>query len=160
MIHLEKFSEKHLPKTYNWMLDVDLRRNFLFRKIISPNDHQTWYKNYLLDETQYINAIYYNNEYIGNIGFKNIDKINNNAETWIYIGEISMKGKGIGSGVYEEFIKSSNFGLHKIYANIAEFNVSSIKMYQKSGFVIEGTFKDQLFFENEYHNLLRLAFYL
>ena len=160
MIHLEKFSEKHLSKTFNWMLDEDLRRNFLFRRIISQDEHQIWFKNYLSDETQDIYGIFYNNEYVGNVGLKNIDKINNNSETWIYIGESSMKGKGIGTKVYEELKKTSNFTFHKIYANIAEFNVSSVKMYQKSGFVIEGNFKDQLFFENKYHNLLRFALYL
>lgn len=160
MIHLEKFSEKHLSKTFNWMLDEDLRRNFLFRRVVSPDEHQVWFKNYLSDETQDINAIFYNNEYVGNVGFKNIDKINNNSETWIYIGESSMKGKGIGTKVYNEYIKSSSYNFHKIYANIAEFNIGSLKMYQKSGFVIEGTFKDQLFFENKYHNLLRFALYL
>ena len=160
MIHLEKFSEKHLSKTYNWMLNTELRRNFLFRRIISSDDHQRWFQNYLLDETQLINAVYFENEHIGNVGLKNIDKTNNNSETWIYIGESNMKGKGIGPKVYSEFIKSTDFSFHKIYANIAEFNTSSIKMYQKSGFVLEGLFKDQLFFENKYHNLLRFALYL
>jgi RimJ/RimL family protein N-acetyltransferase len=160
MIYLEQFSEKHLPKTYNWMLDEDLRRNFLFRRIISPSDHQKWFQEYLLDDTQDINAIYYENEYVGNVGLKNIDKVNHNAETWIYLGESNMKGKGIGKKVYIEFVKSFTFNFHKIYANIAEFNTSSTNMYQKSGFVLEGCFKDQLFFENKYHNLLRYALYL
>lgn len=160
MIHLEKFSENHLPKTYNWMLDEELRRNFLFRRNISPTDHQKWFQEYLLDATQDINVIYFENEHIGNVGLKNIDKVNNNAETWIYLGESIMKGKGIGKKVYAELVKSSDFNFHKIYANIAEFNTSSTKMYQKSGFVLEGCFKEQLYFDNKYHNLLRYALYL
>jgi RimJ/RimL family protein N-acetyltransferase len=33
-------------------------------------------------------------------------------------------------------------------------------MYLKAGFVEEGILKDQVFFENQYRNLHRLAFYL
>ncbi len=160
MIQLHAFSEKHLPNTYMWMLDKELRYNFLYRKTITPETHQKWFKNYLEDESQTIYAIYYNDLYIGNMGLKNIDAINNNAETWIYIGELSMKGKGIGALTYKEFTQSNSQNLHKLYANIADFNLSSIKMYQKAGFILEGTFKDQLFWENKYINLLRFALYL
>jgi hypothetical protein len=46
MVRLEKFSDKHLPATYNWMQDEDLRRNFLFRRKLSPADHQQWFVNF------------------------------------------------------------------------------------------------------------------
>lgn len=38
MIHLEEFSEKHLLPAYQWTLDDDLRKNFLLRRKLSPED--------------------------------------------------------------------------------------------------------------------------
>ncbi len=160
MIHLEEFSETHLTQTYKWMLDEDLRKNFLFRKSLSQDEHQLWFKNYLQDKSQNIFAIYFNNIYAGNVGLKNIDNINNNAETWIYIGDISMKGKGAGIEVYKQLCAVWRNKYHKIYAHIAAFNLSSLKMYQKAGFILEGDFKDQILWDNKYYNLLRLAIYL
>jgi RimJ/RimL family protein N-acetyltransferase len=160
MVHLEIFEEKHLDKTYQWMLDEDLRKAFLFRKKISPLQHTEWFKTYLQDKSQRISAIYFKDLYVGNIGLKYIDKLNNNTETWIYIGDISMKGKGIGTNAYKQLCDNLRNDFHKIYAHVADFNLSSIKMYKKAGFVLEGDFKDQIFWDNKYYNLLRFAFYL
>ena len=160
MVSLEAFSDKHLDKTYQWMLDEDLRKKFLFRKNLSPDEHQQWFKNYLKDKSQKIYTIYYNNIHVGNVGLKNIDNINNNAETWIYIGDVSMKGKGIGIQTYKQLCDIWRNEFHKIYAHVAEFNFSSTKMYQKAGFTSEGNFKDQVYWENRYYNLLRFAIYL
>lgn len=160
MVHLEAFSEKHLDATYQWMQDNELKKNFLFRKILSIQDHKNWFDSYLKDSSQNILAIYYENTHVGNLGLKNIDKINNNAETWIYIGEASMKGKGISAQAYKLVFDSCKNELHKVYAHIADFNQSSVKMYQKVGFRKEGDFKDQIYWDGNYYNLLRFAFYL
>ena len=160
MVHLEPFAEKHLDKTYQWMLDKELRKNFLFRKNLSVADHKHWFDSYLHDKTQRIFAVYYNDIHVGNVGFKHIDKINNNAETWIYLGEVSVKGKGIAAKSYQKLIENYRTEFHKIYAHIASFNESSVKMYRKAGFVLEGDFKDQLYWEERYYNILRFAFYL
>lgn len=160
MVHLENFNEKHLDKTYQWMLDKELRRNFLFRKSVSVEDHKKWFEKYLLDPSQRISAIYYENIHVGNLGIKNIDKINNNAETWIYIGEPAVKGKGIGAEAYKQLFHACKTEFHKLYAHIAAFNQSSVKMYVKTGFTQEGDFKDQIYWEGRYYNLLRFAFCL
>ena len=160
MVRLEEFSEKHLPKTYQWMLDENLKKNFLFRRTLTPEGHKQWFVNYLDDKSQEIKAIYFNDLYVGNVGLKNIDKINNNAETWIYIGDTSMKGKGIGSLAYKELGADLKPNFKKIYAHIVSFNSSSLKMYEKAGFVKEGDFKDEIYWENTYYNLFRFALYL
>ena len=160
MVHLEAFAEGHLDKTHHWMLDVDLRKNFLFRKKLSSAEHRRWFENYLQDRSQKIFAIYYNNLHVGNVGLKHIDQVNNNAETWIYLGESSVKGKGVGVMAYRQLFDNYCTEFHKIYAHIAAFNSSSAKMYQKAGFALEGNFKDQINWEGSYYDLLRFAFYL
>ncbi|MFY9311347.1 MAG: GNAT family protein [Bacteroidia bacterium] len=160
MVHLEAFAEKHLGKTYQWMLDHELRENFLFRKTLSKEDHKRWFENYLKDQSQRISAVYYENAHVGNLGLKHIDRVNNNAETWIYVGEAGMKGKGIGTEAYQQLVAACRPELHKLYAHIADFNQSSVKMYQKAGFIKEGDFKDQIYWGGRYYNLLRFAFYL
>jgi RimJ/RimL family protein N-acetyltransferase len=160
MVRIEDFSEDNLPLTYLWMQNEALKKNFLFRRNLTLEGHATWYGNYLNDSSQKIFAIYYKDQYVGNVGLKNIDTINRNAETWIYIGDESMKGKGIGILAYHQlFVKNKSF-LHKLYANIVSFNESSLKMYQKSGFVQEGDFKDQLMWDDQFYSIKRYAYYL
>lgn len=160
MVKLIEFSEEHLPNSFLWIQDEDLKRNFLFRKSVTRESHKQWFDAYLKDDSQQLFAIFYQNKYVGNVGLKNIDAINKNSETWMYIGDVSMKGKGIGVEANRQLFLYAKKKLHKLYAHIAEFNNSSIRMYQKSGFVPEGNFKDQLYFEDGYHNLLRFAYFL
>lgn len=160
MVRLQDFSEDNLNLTYYWMQDESLKKNFLFRRHLTLEDHTNWYNNYIDDSSQKIYAIYYEDLYVGNVGLKNIDQINKNAETWIYIGDELMKGKGIGFLAYNQIFVKYKLSLHKLFANIASFNTSSIRMYQKSGFVQEGDFKDQLVWNEKFYNILRFAYYL
>jgi diamine N-acetyltransferase len=160
MVTIASFDERHLEKTYAWMSDSELKTDFLFRRDISREDHLKWFEKYKSDTSQKIFAIYYNDEHVGNVGLKDINLVDCNAETWIYIGDSGMKGKGISGKAYELLLAEYKKSLRKIYAHIVEFNLSSIKMYQKIGFSLEGIFKDQIVIDNKYYSMLRLAVFL
>ncbi|MBC7387895.1 MAG: GNAT family N-acetyltransferase [Opitutaceae bacterium] len=160
MINVVAFQQHHLDKTYQWMLDENLKKNFLFRGSVTPESHLHWFEQYLIDQSQKIYAVCFDDLHVGNIGLKNIDTTNRNAETWVYIGDATMKGKGVGKVAYQQLLSLWKEGFHKIYANIAEFNTSSIKMYQKAGFSLEGIFKNQLLWDNQYYSILRFAIFL
>ena len=97
MIELEPFKEAHLIDTFRWMQNDSLRNDFLFAGNINWTGHLSWYDNYIHDNSQLIWAIYLTGKYIGNIGLKNINPLNQKAEVWIYIGERENRGKRIGT---------------------------------------------------------------
>tara|TARA_B100000900_G_C20601050_1_gene725610 strand:- start:1070 stop:1570 length:501 start_codon:yes stop_codon:yes gene_type:complete len=160
-IKLKKFDHTFLDKTFDWIQDSGLRKDFLFTANIDIQSHKKWYKSYIDDQTQTIFAIMVNENHVGNIGLKFIDLNNNNAETWIYIGDSSYKGRGVAYKSYQElFNKISHLKLNKIYAHVADFNLNSLKLYEKIGFELEGTLKKQVKINDRYIDLIRLAIFL
>ena len=160
-IKLEKFDRTFLKKTFLWIQDTELRNDFLLTLSVDVQTHEKWYNNYIEDQTQNIYAIVANGIHVGNIGLKFIDLSNNNAETWIYIGDASYKGQGVAYKSYQElFNKISHSKLNKIYAHVADFNLSSLKLYEKLGFELEGTLRKQVRLNDQYIDLIRLSIFL
>ena len=133
---LVPYTMDHLLKTFHWIQKPSLRKSFLFFKPITIENHQIWFENYLKDDSQKIFAITYEGNHVGNIGLKYIDNLNKTAETWIYIGETSYMGNGIASISYNILFKwlIENAFL-KIFARIVSFNIPSILLYEKLGFI-------------------------
>jgi RimJ/RimL family protein N-acetyltransferase len=45
--------------------------------------------------------------------------------------------------------------LHKIYAGVMDPNIASIRVLDKCGFTLEGTFKEEYYIDGVYHDLKR-----
>ena len=157
MIELKKFSEEHLDKTYLWMQDEKLKELFLLDKDISKDSHLSWFKSLKKDETQKTFAIFYDGEHVGNIGLKNIEPGNKKAESWIYLGEVGHRGKGIARQALEALSKEMQGDFIKLYARIADFNIPSIKTFQSAGYQLEGILQKEIIFKGNYLNIYRLC---
>lgn len=160
MTLLEKFNEKHLASTFKWLKDPSLKNDFLFQKDITEESHHQWFLAYTKDSTQQIFAIIFQGKHVGNIGIKNIDNTHQKAESWIYIGEKSFKGKGIAKEAYLQLFETLKLSFRKIYCHIADFNISSIKLHQGVGFKVEGIFQDEFLQNKQLHTLIRFSVFL
>jgi ribosomal-protein-alanine N-acetyltransferase len=79
-------------------------------------------------------------KYIGNLKLGPIDRNNLVAELGIMLGDKSVWGKGYGA---DSLISVSRFafrqlGLRKLVAGVNELNLGSIRLFEKSGFLVEG----------------------
>jgi len=161
-ITLEAFSKNHLPNTFEWMQDESLKKDFMISRVITAASHQLWFDALQDDHTQKIWAICHEGVHVGNIGLKNIDYKNHKAETWIYLGNKEVKGKGIGAKSYDSLFNSNEFGalgMHKIYCFVAEWNIASQKTFLNAGFKEEAVLGDELFQEGKYYSLKRYCIY-
>ncbi len=52
-----------------------------------------------------------------------------------------------------------NFALRKVYADIYEFNIDSMKPLKSGGFIEEGRFGQHVWFKDRYWDVVRLAMY-
>jgi len=130
--YLEKFmpriSENNSIKTTK-----DVIKNFL-NQFIENNGFRT--------------GIFYKEILIGITGLKYIDWINKKTEIMIWIDK-DFAGKGIGTKCQKKVIEIvfKEYKLHKLYARLSVQNISSMKMMEKSGFVLESiSKKDELLF--------------
>ncbi len=94
---------------------------------------------------------------IGHIGLMFINWFNRNANIFYLIGEREYWGCGLASKAINTML---NYGfeelnLHKIYAQVMDPNIASIRVLDKCGFTLEGTFKEEYYIDGVYHDLQR-----
>jgi len=99
--------------------------------------------------------------HIGNIKLDRFDHIAKTAELGLMIGNRNYWGKGIGSEMCELILKYAfkELNLRKVSLTVYGNNLAAIKLYQKLGFIIEGTLKKHVFAEGDYHDKLWMSYF-
>ncbi len=80
------------------------------------------------------------------------------AELSIWIGQGHRNG-GAGTEALRLALRHA-FGpmaLHKVYLRVLEYNARAIRTYQKCGFHIEGTLRDEMRVQGRWHNLIYMG---
>jgi len=90
--------------------------------------------------------------HIGNISLQSINWINRSAELAIVIGEKEYWGKGYATDSLRILIEHGfdKLNLHRIWSGTAATNKGMIIVFEKLGMRQEGTFKDAVFLEGQY----------
>lgn len=93
-----------------------------------------------------------NGETAGFIDIFDFDPKNRRAALGILIVPQKNRNKGYGKEALELVCKYcfTHLGLHQVYANVGEDNVSSRVLFEKAGFVLTGTKKDWNLINDEY----------
>jgi len=93
-----------------------------------------------------------NDRHIGNIKLGPIDQNHKFADIGIVIGEKDCWGEGYGKEALNllTHFAFKELNLHKLTAGCYSNNVASAKLFQKSGFQLEGIRKSHYIFENKY----------
>lgn len=120
-----------------------------------------WFEDYKNNNKKKFFTICDDKKPIGFMGLSNINKINKNADLFIVIGEDNYRGKGFAK---KAIVWLTNFGfrklgLHKINLGVIEENIVAIKLYKSVGFKIEGKMKDEIYFNNKFHDFYSMAIY-
>lgn len=86
-----------------------------------------------------------NDEYMGTISLKNINRRDKNAEYAIVTRRVAH-GKGYAMSATRDILKLGfeKLGLEKIYLYVSINNVAANKFYRKCGFVEEGIFRKHM----------------
>lgn len=134
-----------------------------FRFINLDVDEQ-WFNSYLnhRDSSIRCSIVNENDEILGLISLTSINTINQSATMHIMIGKESNCGKGIGSFAIREMINHAfyNLNLRRIELSVLETNVRAQHVYEKNGFMYEGTkrkavYKDGHFVDMKMYAILR-----
>jgi UDP-4-amino-4,6-dideoxy-N-acetyl-beta-L-altrosamine N-acetyltransferase len=140
-----------------WNRDEEIRKLTGAIYSASEIEHEEWFRSKSLSKTEKMWCIvdFTSNEPIGVVGLKNFDYINRSSELYIYIGEKSFWGKGIGSMVTSQIVEIAfkTLNLHKVYLSVFSYNFRAIKMYEKIGFQVEGELIDSIFRDGQFYNI-------
>jgi RimJ/RimL family protein N-acetyltransferase len=134
-VTLVSLSREHIEKTFTWIVDPHFQQAFLMRGQPTWEGHIAYFDRILADCSQLAFAIMNGNSHCGNCGLKNIVS-RKEGELWIYIGDASMRKKGIGRSAVDLLIRKAFELLHleMIYVHVGHSNMAARHLYEIMGF--------------------------
>lgn len=95
-----------------------------------------------------------NDEYLGTVSLKNIDRFNRNAEFAIAIRKYAM-GKGVSKTALVQILEVAfkELNLNKVYLYVRTDNERAIRFYEKCHLKEEGYFRKHLLINEKFHDL-------
>lgn len=147
---IRKLELKDFPYMYEWMKDSavteNLQANFKdFSEEQVLNFIQSAMKQDENSPDIHFAIVDEQDEYMGTISLKNIDRKNLNAE-YAIVTRKKAHGKGYAKRASIELMNYAfeELGLEKVYLYVAKCNIAANKFYKKTGFVEEGVFRKHL----------------
>ena len=101
-------------------------------------------------------------EPIGAVAFCDHNTQQQRAEMRKMIGEPSKRRLGYAKEASELWIRygAQTLGLKKIYLSTLNTNIRNIKLNEELGFQVEGILRNEVFFDNQYHDVLRMGMFI
>lgn len=156
---LRPVSKDDLPRLWEFRQDVEL---VLLGDddppIPQPYDAFESFMTELLEKTDenVMFAIEAEGELIGSISLYHLDTTSRSCELGIVIGSRDHLGKGYGTDavrtVVDYAFRYRNF--HRVYLGVTASNERAIASYRKAGFVEEGRFRDHIYNDGEYRDMV------
>ncbi len=156
LIKLRSIKKNDLQLIRDWRNDPNI---FQFNKqhnLLNMKNQQDWFKTIKIDNSDKKMFIIEKKLIpVGICGFVNIDHETNSGDIAIIIGNTQLHKKGIGTTVLEKLIQYGfkNLKLHKIGAEIFDFNLISKKFFEKFNFQYEITYREALWRNNRYWDI-------
>ncbi len=162
-VALRPFEKKDIEQCVNWGSDQDMR------SMMRPSNprprsrevDEAWYTKLINDPGTRIFSIESDNGFIGVIYITRIDLRNRNALLSVMIGEKRDWDKGCGTQAIRQIkdIAFNELGLHKLFLYVASYNKRAIKVYEKSGFVVEGELKEHLVVDGNFEDWVVMSLF-
>ena len=143
-VQLVQFERGHADRTLEWNHDPELARLLDRSKAIGPNEHRLWFDGLSERSDTVFRAIQVDGRHVGNVWLAEIDRRHRKAEVRVMIGEKDTLGGGVGSVALDAMARHAfaALGLHRVYAYVLAFNPRARRAFEKAGFVLEGTLRE------------------
>lgn len=153
---LRNLEKKDAPLMLEWMHDENivefLQANFKEKQL---SDCEAFIENAHTDKENRSWAICNDeDEYLGTISLKHIDRKNGNAEYAISMRRCAL-GTGASRFASEEVLRLAfeEMEMNRVYLNVLTDNIRANRFYEKMGFRCEGIFKEHLYVNGKYRDL-------
>ncbi len=141
-----------------WRNEEFVRENFIYQKPFTREGHENWIRTQIEPGhvVQFMICRKENDEPVGSVYFRDIDREHRKAEYGIFIGEKNALGMGIGTEAAELAVNYAfeRIGLHRIMLRVLAGNSRAKRSYEKAGFVEEGRFRDDVYLNGEFQDVI------
>lgn len=149
-----------------WRNDPEVRENVLgYRFPVTEAMEDRWYEGALRDSggKRAIFAVedLTDDACVGFVQLNRIDWIARTAYLAIVIGDRSRQGRGLGADALRVLFRYGFdcLNLRKICLEVPSYNQRAQQLYGDLGFASEGTLREQIFLENQYHDLILMGLF-
>lgn len=163
MIYLREITSEDISTINSWRNDPSLieKLGAPFRYINKETDEK-WFNSYMSTRNTQIRCAICdsdNEDLVGVTYLTAIDRISMNAEFHIMLGVSGDRGKGWGTMSARLMLHHAfyDMNLHRISSRILKNNLASIRLHEKCGFKKEGVFRDSVFKNGEYHDVVAMG---
>jgi len=149
-IQLKKVTKSDLDLIIKWRNSKDIFPYNTQYFLLNSKIQNDWFNKMQKDVSKKMFIIIYGKIKIGVCGLIDIDYNNKNAKIAIIIGKKILHGKGIGTIVISDLLKYGfkKLKLHRINAEVIEYNKNSIHLFEKCEFKLDATYRDAIWRNN------------
>ena len=159
-IRLIQFMDSYLPKMYEIYIDQEQRLNILPKKsYVTMDQFETNFKRHIESKyTEFKIIRDDSNDFIGFVIAYDYMRDDNHMKVTVYVKPEFQHG-AYGLVAVVKFIDFlfSYYNLNKIFTEVYDFNVPSIKLHNTFGFEEEGRLKEYKYYNGRFHDMLIFA---
>ena len=154
-VTLVPLGRAHLARTQTWANDPELMRLMDRSQRVTEADHEAWFESlgrrkdcaYFAIETSAPGPEGSGlrlPQHVGNVWLWAIDRRHRKAELRVVIGEAEARGQGLGVEAIDQLCRHAfdHLGLHRIYAYVLTINPMAQGAFERAGFVVEGSLRE------------------
>jgi RimJ/RimL family protein N-acetyltransferase len=160
-VRLAPLDRPHLALTREWANDPQLMRLMDRRQLVSAAEHEAWFASVVQSDDCAYFAIETadGGAHVGNVWLWAIDQRHRKAEVRVVIGDAAARGKGMGAEAIDRVCRHGfdRLGLHRIYAYVLSINPAARRAFERAGFALEGTLRDDRWAEDKFVDTYLLA---
>ncbi|HEY0248893.1 MAG TPA: GNAT family protein [Gryllotalpicola sp.] len=160
-VRLRPIEDADAENIVTWRNNPQVRRNFIFQQDFTVPMQLGWMETHVRTGkvAQFIIEELQSGRDVGSVFIRDIDHVHRKGEFGIFIGDDTMRGRGIGTRA-TALILSHGFellGLNKIFLRVFADNERAIRSYERSGFVREGFLREDVFVDGRFRDLVLMA---
>lgn len=152
-ISARRMGENDLEYVLKWRNHPDIRRFMLSQHEITPAEHRAWFDRASRDETRALLVIEEYSRPLGCVIFSGVQK-NATADWSFYSAPKNPAGTGTRICAAALDFAFNELGVHKVAGQVLEFNLASIRVHQRLGFMQEGNLRKHNLINDTHQNLV------
>ena len=162
-VFLRPAEREDIPRFVAWFSDWRTTRTLALRAPMSIASEERWFEGMLAaqgkDAFFFVACLLEDDRPLGTVGLHELDLPNGGAGLGISIGAEADRGRGYGTDTLRALL---GFGfdhlrLERIWLDVYDMNPGARHVYERVGFIYEGTLRRAVYREGRYLDVIRMA---